>query len=137
MLIMLKLLKYSYIPIIISFIILYLCCFIPTNDIPDIEIELFIPIDKVVHFCMYLGLSGATAINYIYLKKGKVDVTKMLLGAFLLPMLYGGFIELLQNYYFPPRSGDWFDFLADILGSLAALPIALEFKKYILRRETV
>lgn len=133
---MLKLLKYSYVPIIISLLILYLCCFIPTNDIPDIEIKFLIPIDKIVHFCMYLGLSGATAINYIYLKKGKVDGIKMLLCAFLLPILYGGLIELLQNYYFPPRSGDWFDFLADVLGSLTALPIALEFKKYILKRET-
>lgn len=132
-----KLFKYSYIPVIIYLIILYLCCFIPLSDVPDVEIELFIPMDKLVHFCMYFGLSGATAFNYIFLTKGDINKTKLFIWAYLLPILYGGFIELIQHYYFPPREGDWFDFLADALGSIASLPFVFRFRKYILKKYSV
>ena len=131
---MLKLIKYTYIPIIISLIIFYLCCLIAPNDVPDVEIKFFIPTDKVVHFLMYFGLSGATAINYLYLNNWEIKKYKLLIGAFAIPIIYRGLIELLQYYYFPPRSGDWFDFLADILGSLAALPVVLFFRNYVLKK---
>lgn len=129
-----SLIRYLIVPLGISLVILYLCCFIPTNDIPEVSFNFFIPMDKIVHFCMYLGLSGATAINYIHGERGFVNNYKLLIIAFLLPILYGGFIELLQHYYFPPRAGDWFDFLADALGSLAALPIALQYKNYLTKK---
>jgi len=128
-------LKYIWVPVTISIIIFYLCCLISINEIPDVEMDWIIPADKIVHFLMYLGLSGATAINYIYLKKGRVEMWKLLLGAFLIPILYGGFIEIVQYYYFEARSGDWGDFLADLLGSLAALPIALVFKNYLIKNK--
>ena len=41
----------------------------------------------------------------------------------LLPMLYGGLIEVIQEKYFYPRTGDWMDWIADIAG--VALSIAL------------
>lgn len=130
---MINLLKYSSVPVFISFIILYLCCLIPVNRVPDIDLGWGIPIDKIGHFLMYFGLSGATALNYIHIKRGRIDMKKLIVGAFLLPIIYGGIIELMQNYIFYPRSGDWFDFLADILGSLAALPFALSFKSYLIK----
>lgn len=120
--------KYTWVPIFISLIILYLCCLIPVQDIPSVTIDTIVPLDKIVHFLMYLGLSGATAVNYIYMKRGNVDMNKLIVGAFLIPIIYGGVIEILQHNFFPPRTGDWFDFLADLLGSLAAFPIAILFK---------
>lgn len=129
-----SLIRYSIVPLGISLIILYLCCYIPTKDIPEVSFDFFIPMDKIVHFCMYLGLSGATAINYLHGERGLVCNYKLLITAFLLPILYGGFIELLQHYYFPPRAGDWFDFLADALGTLAALPVAFCYKNYLTKK---
>ncbi len=129
-----SLIRYLAVPILISLIILYLCCFIPANDIPEVSFDFFIPLDKIVHFCMYLGLSGATAINYIHGEKGFINTRRLLVGAFLLPILYGGSIELLQHYFFPPRSGDWFDLLADLLGSLAALPIVFQYRNYLRKK---
>lgn len=134
---MLKILKYSWIPIIISLIIFYLCCLIPFNDIPEVEFEFFIPMDKVVHFIMYLGLSGATALYYVYDKKGHINVPLMILGAVILPIIYGGVIEVIQGKYFPPRSGDWFDFLADSLGVLASLPLVFYFRSFMLKRQLI
>lgn len=129
-----SLIRYSVVPIFISLIILYLCCFIPANDIPEVSFDFFIPIDKIIHYCMYLGLSGATAINYIHGKRGLVNTQKLIIAAFLLPILYGGFIEILQHYFFSPRAGDWFDFLADILGSLTALPFAFQYRNYLTKK---
>ena len=129
-----SLIRYSIVPIIISLVILYLCCFIPANDIPEVSFDFFIPLDKIVHFCMYLGLSGATSINFIHGYRGRVNFYRLLLIAFIFPILYGGLIELLQHYFFPPRSGDWFDFLADILGSLFALPFAIKYKNHLRKK---
>ena len=34
----------------------------------------------------------------------------------LFPVLYGGLLEILQHYFFPPRTADWLDFLANTTG---------------------
>ena len=34
----------------------------------------------------------------------------------LLPMLYGGLIEVIQEKYLYPRTGDWMDWVADVAG---------------------
>lgn len=124
--------KYTFFPLIIAVIIFYLCCLIPANDIPDTDFDFFIPIDKVVHFLMFFGLSLTACIGYIYLNKGHIIILKMIVFAILLPILYGGAIELIQHYYFIGRTGDWFDFLADAIGSLTVLPIALLFRRKLL-----
>lgn len=131
-----KLFRYLSVPIVISFVILYLCCLIPTNDIPEVEFEWSLPfgIDKAVHFCMYLGLSGATALNYIHGRKGRVNMLWLIVGAFAIPILYGGFIEIIQALYCEGRSGDWYDFLADSLGSIAAFPIAIYYRNFLLKK---
>lgn len=132
-----KILKYIWIPFIIVVIIFYLCCLIPLDDVPDAELDFFIPFDKLAHFFMYFGLSGATAFFYVLDKKGKINIYKMLLGAIFIPILYGGIIEIIQWKFFPPRSGDWFDFLADALGSLSTLPLIFYFRNYLLRKQYV
>ena len=129
-----SILRYASVPVVISFVILYLCCFIPPRDIPEVQFDFLIPTDKIVHFLMYLGLSGATALNYIHAKQGHIHIGKLLFYAFVCPILYGGLIEILQQNYYPPRSGDWFDFLADTLGSLAALPFAFKYRNYLLNK---
>lgn len=128
-------LKYLYIPVIIAGVIFYLCCLIPPNDIPDVGFEFFIPLDKVVHFFMYLGLSGATGLFYVYDRKGKINILKMLIGAIVIPVLYGGLIEIIQWKFYAPRTGDWYDFLADTLGALSALPVILCARNYYLNKE--
>lgn len=131
---MLKYLQYTWIPLFISAIIFYLTCLIPVKDIPSIEFDFFIELDKIVHFCMFGGLSGATGLYYVYAKKGNINMPIMIIGAILIPILYGGLIEILQANFFAPRTGDWFDFLADALGSLVAFPIILVYRNYLLKK---
>ncbi|GAB6012624.1 VanZ family protein [Viscerimonas tarda] len=110
---------------------------IPNKDIPEVEFNFFVPADKLVHYLMYLGLSGAAALYYIYDKKGHIHLSAMLFGAIIVPILYGGLIEIIQEKYFPPRSGDWFDFLADTLGALTALVISLCYRRFLLRKQVI
>jgi VanZ family protein len=98
-------------------------------------LDFFIPTDKIVHFVMYFGLSVVASFNYIYDRKGKIIILKLVAFAILVPIVYGGLIEILQAEYFSGRSGDWYDFLADVLGSLSTLPFSLWFRHYLLNRE--
>lgn len=120
---------YISIPVLIACIIFYLCCLIPPNDIPNISSA--IPIDKVVHFLMYVGFAGACFFSYIHLYPGKIKFTYLFLICILQPILFGGLIEIIQLKYCPGRSGDWFDFLADSLGVIFVVPFAYIYKKYV------
>lgn len=125
-----KIMKYTCPSLLIGGVIFYLCCILKPNEVStDIHFE---HMDKVVHFLMYFGLSFVASFGYIYGEKGRIIILKMIVFAFILPILYGGLIEVLQYRYFEGRSGDWFDFLADFLGSLAVLPLALYFRRYLL-----
>lgn len=128
----LKVLKYTCPPILVAAVIFYLCCLKTPDDMPDISWPYA---DKIVHFLMYFGLSGVASFWYIYGEKGRVIVLKLVAFAFILPVLYGGFIEVVQEYYYEGRSGDWFDLLADALGSLSVLPLALIYRRKLLIKQ--
>lgn len=126
--------KFNYIwpPAFIALIIFYLCCFYSPQEQPK---DIFPYTDKIVHFLMYLGLSGVAMINYIYRTRGHIIILKLVLYALILPILYGGAIELIQEYMTDNRTGEWLDLLADTLGALSALPIALYFRKKLLSHD--
>lgn len=128
-----KTLKYSWPSVIVYCIIFYLCCiFIPSESEIEMEVPYF---DKVVHFFMYFGLTGLSAMFYIYCKKGVTDLKKLIIGAFIIPILYGGLIEIIQAYLIEGRSGDWFDFAADVVGSTVGLLIALRYRGILLLKQ--
>lgn len=131
-----KFVKYLWIPFIIASIIFYLCCLVQLDNIPEVELDFFASFDKLAHYIMYLGFSGATAMYYVYDKRGCVNMPFMFIGAVIVPILYGGLIEILQDNCFPPRSGDWFDFIADVLGALSAIPVIVYFRLFLLKRQT-
>lgn len=41
-------------------------------------------------------------------------------------IMYGGLLELMQNYCYTDRSGSWFDFLANSLGATAGALLFLK-----------
>ena len=49
--------------------------------------------------------------------------------AFLLPSVYGVIIELIQSRV-PNRTAEFMDFVADVLGALAAYIIVVIYVKY-------
>lgn len=87
---------------------------------------LFPHIDKVVHFCMYLFLSVIMAND---LHRDKQRLTIVCLLSVLISSFYGGLIEILQDCYFPPRTGEWLDWVADTAGAIAGFCIYLLIRK--------
>lgn len=69
--------------------------------------------DKLVHFLMYATL--AAVIAWEMRKSGKALIPTALC-AILIASAYGGMLELIQPY-FPPRSCDLLDFIADAAGA--------------------
>lgn len=128
-----QLINYIWPPLIIAAIIFYLCCLITPSDVPDIPWDFFIPLDKVEHFLMYMGLAGVASFNYVYRTKGNIIILRMIVFAVVLPILYGGLIEILQANFFN-RTGDIYDFMANALGAVCSIPFTLYFRKILLRK---
>jgi VanZ family protein len=45
--------------------------------------------------------------------------------AMVLPMVYGGIIEIAQERWFAPRSGEWMDWLADCIGLIVGVGLMM------------
>ena len=84
-------------------------------------------IDKYIHILMYLIFSWmllwetrATKWFQSGNSSNGWQTWKRYIIILGFPAIYGGFIEILQDKYFPPRTGDWQDWLADCIGVLIA-----------------
>ncbi len=98
-----------------------------TRNTPDIGIAYMIPyFDKVVHFCMYAILAFTVCYDRRFVYQGNI---LHLLPILLLTILYGIIMELLQEYFFPPRTGSFYDCLANSIGSIAGCGLFLIFNR--------
>ncbi|MDO4162858.1 MAG: hypothetical protein Q4D56_00520 [Bacteroides sp.] len=104
--------------LIIIATVIYLSFFRP----PSTDLDSVPGIDKVVHICMYLGMSGMLWLEFLraHRKEEKIPFGHAWIGAFLCPVLFSGAIELLQEYCTTYRGGDWLDFAANSTGALLA-----------------
>jgi len=76
---------------------------------------------------MYLGFALTLAWANI---KNQIRTLPNALTTIAIATVYGGVIELLQKYYFPPRTGEWLDWVADILGAtIGSIIIFLFYKR--------
>ena len=114
--------RYIIFPGLIALVIFYLTCIIDVESIPVPE-KVF-QYDKLVHFAMFFALSAAVFIDYYLKHKGKPNGYRWLLFGLVIPVIYGGLIEVAQENFFA-RSGDLYDFIADAMGSMSATIVAL------------
>ncbi|MCQ2217693.1 MAG: VanZ family protein [Paludibacteraceae bacterium] len=117
---MLRFFRFYGLSCVVGITIFYLCIArtLPVDDVPKFE-----GIDKVVHFLMYLGFAAALCMDH-YRLNVPFNSKRMIFMAIVFPVIYGGLIEILQENFFPPRSGEWADFLADSLGAVAGYFLA-------------
>ncbi len=102
--------------------VIYLSFFNP----PSLEVPIFEGIDKVVHFCMYGGLSGMLWLEFFRNHKNSEGLLwHAWIGAVLCPILFSGIIEILQEYCTGHRGGDWLDLVANVSGIGAATIFSL------------
>ena len=93
----------------------YLSFFTP----PHTQLEEINNFDKLVHVCMYGGLSSIIWIEHLIRHK-QIKKIQLTIGGILLPILMSGTIEILQSCCTENRSGDWMDFAANCIGVLLA-----------------
>ena len=115
--------RYMFLPFVVGFIIFTGTCLIGPGSVP--EMPRGIQWDKVVHFGMFFLLSAVSLYDYYKLHEGHPPLIRWVLWGFMIPVIYGGGIELLQKYVFTTRSAEWGDWIADVAGSLVALLFAI------------
>ena len=104
---------------------------------PRIGALLFKNWDKVVHFCMYGGLSGVFWIEFLLKhRKKKANYIYAVIGAVVYPILLGGLLEICQKYFTKYRSGDWLDMLSNTGGVIIASIIAWFILRPLILRNT-
>ncbi len=116
-------LRHILLPAFVGLVIFTVTCLISSNDVPNLP--QIVAWDKIVHFGMFFGLSVVSLFHYYRLHNGKPNMARWIFWGFVLPVIYGGAIELMQKFFFVSRSAEWADFIADMLGSGTALIIAL------------
>ena len=110
--------------IIIIAIIIYLSFFTPPkNNVPT-----FPNMDKLVHLCMYGGLTTLLWVQYFWCHKG-IKWSHLILGGIICPIVMSGLIEIGQSNLTETRSGEWMDFVANTIGVFLATIVSY----YILR----
>lgn len=85
---------------------------------PTISLPYVIGIDKWIHAIMYLVLT-------LTLLWDSQQRPKLWWIAAVFSAIFGGFIEVLQEQFFYPRTGDWMDWLADCIGVIVAIIVWL------------
>ena len=98
---------------------------------PGISLPTFVGADKWVHALMYAILGGMVCWDCMRMK---MSGWRLWFTAIVLPMLYGGAIELIQEQWFAPRSGEWMDWGADcagvIIGATSIMIIKRLYNRY-------
>ena len=102
-------------------VIWYLClCTMPKTPLDDVSL-----IDKWVHITMYCGTCLVIWTEYI-MHHRHICWRRIIIGAWLAPIMMSGEIELIQAYCTGGRrSGDWLDFIANTTGATLAALIGL------------
>ncbi len=110
-----KLIKHYHKTILLTFLILFLSLY----SFRDIyRAAQAIPYsDKIVHFLMYFGITLVFLFEH-YIETLKMNKKDYVMN--LYPLILGGLIEIIQSMFTQSRSGDWYDFIADISGILVA-----------------
>lgn len=92
--------------------------------------------DKIVHLCMYLGMSGMLWLEFLRAHRRLAAPTwHAWVGAVCCPIAFSGVVELLQEHCTTYRGGDWLDFAANTAGVLLATLSARLMRRWMYRQD--
>ncbi len=95
----------------------------PSHDLPHFtKIK---EIDKVIHVCMYLGLSFLASWNFDIIHKQMKYIFTLLAGVFM----YGVLMEILQRTMHNGRNFDFRDMVANLTGAILGILIYRYFDR--------
>ena len=95
--------------------IIWVACFCtpPHTSLDDVPF-----MDKWTHIVMYAGTCSVIWFEHLRRYRSSASLRRLLLWAWLAPVMMSGLIELLQAYCTGGRrSGDWLDFIANATGA--------------------
>jgi len=121
----------SYWKSILSVVVILYLSFAPPSDfseMPKVNILFF---DKIVHVALYLFLTIVLIFDFRSHNKFSKNNSIYIVQCILFPIVLGGCIEIAQDKWFYPRTAEWVDWLADILGVTIALVVTLFYKRKI------
>jgi VanZ family protein len=122
------LIRYKFfLPAIIWLVVIAVLSGFPGKQLPEIPVW---QLDKFVHTFMYLILSLSLCLPFIKQFIDKNNRLPLGLKIVFFGIIYGGFMEVLQENIFINRSGNWYDFFANALGAIGGvliLPIILKY----------
>ncbi len=124
----------SYWKSILSVIIIVYLSFAPPSDfreMPKVNIPFF---DKIVHVALYVFLTIVLIFDFRSHNKFSKNNSIYIVQCILFPIIMGACIEIAQDRWFYPRTAEWVDWLADILGVGMALVISHFYKRTIQSR---
>ena len=104
--------------------ILYLSFFKP----PQTSLNEIKNLDKIVHICMYGGLTVILWSEHIR-QHFPLIKRHLIIGGIICPIIMSGLIEIGQATLTETRGGDWMDFAANITGVI----LGSIFSYYVLR----
>lgn len=113
-------------------VLIWILCFCTPPHTPLDNVPLM---DKWTHMAMYGGTCSVIWIESFLAGTAVGHLRRMLLWAWLAPVLMSGLIEILQaNCTGGRRSGDWMDFLANSIGATLGLVFGLVLYKRLSRK---
>lgn len=87
--------------------------------------------DKVIHLLMYMGFTFITLWGYRkpYGENGKAYRNKALWITLAIGIAYGALTEVMQETLIPLRTGNIYDWIADVLGSIIGVIVFYFFHR--------
>jgi VanZ family protein len=76
--------------------------------------------DKWEHLLAYIVLGAVLVVD---LWRAKVGIKCLWIVGLLVPILYGGLLEILQGAFCYPRTASWMDWMADGIGTIVGVSI--------------
>ena len=90
-----------------------------------------LPIDKLVHICLFSSLSFSILVHFETSKYPILKTVRANAYVLIFCILYGIGMEYYQKYFVPSRGFDVNDMLADAAGAIIALPVLYRLRKKI------
>jgi len=106
-------------------LLILLVCLMPGDNLPSSSFLSFKGADKLIHFGLYLVLLilvGKGLVNYF---KPSYSSNRIIVIAFLYCLFLGIGIEFIQSVFVAGRLGDFFDVLANAIGSSIGILILI------------
>ncbi len=105
-----------FIPTLVWLIIIVVLSGYPGKNLPQTPFDEF---DKLVHLAIYALLSFLSVLGFSKQPNSFLLSNKLqFFFSISFSIIIGGLIEVLQEYVFINRYGDWFDFIANSLGAV-------------------